>query len=105
MSNLKVDYEHLAELVQHLDAGLAAMGSEGDTSDQIADAAGDAQLAGKIRAFGSSWEFHRQHVQDTLSWLKTSIQNIHDALESVDQQLGTSLNSADGPSSASPKTA
>jgi len=105
MSDLKVDYDHLGELVQHLNVGLAAMGSEGDTSDKIADAAGDSQLAGKIRSFGSSWEFHRQHVQDTLSWLKTSVENIHDHLESVDQQLGTALKGSAHSSSSSSRMA
>lgn len=95
MSDLKVDYDQLAQLIQHLDQGLAAMGSEGDTSSQIADAAGDGQLASKIRSFGSSWEYHRQHIQDELNWLKSSVQNIHDLLESVDKQLAGGLTGSD----------
>lgn len=91
MSDLKVDYDHLAELIGHLDAGLAAMGSESDTSNQIADAAGDPQLADKIRSFGSSWEFHRQHVQDTLSWLKNNTTLIHDQFAALDQSLANGL--------------
>jgi len=91
MSDLKVDYDHLAELTSHLDAGLAAMGSEGDTSNQIADAAGDGQLADKIRSFGSSWEFHRQHAQDTLIWLKNNTKLIHDQFAALDKALANGL--------------
>ncbi len=101
MSDLKVDYDHLAELLRHLDAGLGAMDSEGDTSDRIADAAGDAQLAGKIRSFGSSWEFHRQNVQENFSWLKTNIEHIHDQLESVDAQLANGLTGSDSSTGSS----
>jgi hypothetical protein len=98
MSDLKVDYDHLAELVQYLDAGLAAMGSEGDTSDRIADAAGDGQLADKIRSFGSSWEYHRQHVQDTLTWLKNNTNQISEQFKSVDVQLAQGLSGQDSSS-------
>jgi hypothetical protein len=105
MSDLRVDYDHLGELVQHLDAGLAAMGSEGDTSDQIADAAGDSQLGDKIRSFGSSWEYHRQNVQDTLTWLRKNTKLIHDQFESVDQQLAAGLTGSDKSSTNSSKTA
>lgn len=102
MSDLKVDYDQLRDLIHHLDLGLAAMQSEPDTSDQIADAAGDGTLAGKIRSFGSSWEVHRLHIGQELAWLKTSIENIRDQLETVDTKLASVVSGADEPKGATP---
>jgi len=95
MSDLKVDYDQLGDLVRHLDLGLAAMQAESDTSDQIADAAGDGTLASKIRSFGSSWEVHRLHIGQELAWLKTSIENIREQLEAVDTKLASVVTGPD----------
>lgn len=89
--HIKVDYGQLGELEQKLSRVVSVMSTELEASATLATMVGDAGLAAKVIGFGQSWNKHRFEIRDNLEFLRDSVKNIHEQLESVDAHLASGL--------------
>lgn len=90
-SQMKVDYDMLAELEAHLTNALNVLGMDLESSATIAAHSGDPRLGARIAEFSTSWNKHRFDIKADLEWLRDSVKNIAVQLSEVDKSLAQGL--------------
>lgn len=88
---LKVDYDDLSHLERKLTHIISTMENDESTAAALAEAVGDAHLAGRIRDFGGSWEIHRAQIKEDIEWMHAKVEQISTELTKVDTDLANGL--------------
>lgn len=90
-SQVKLDYDALADLQAHLTNALNVLQMDIESSATIAVASGDTRLGARILEFNRSWNKHRYDIKDNLTWLRDSVKNIGEQFEATDSSLASGL--------------
>lgn len=90
-AQVKLDYEQLHELEQHLTNALDVLAMDIESSGTIAAASGDARLGAHIVDFNRAWNKHRYDIKDQLEWLRDSVKNIAEQFAETDRTLATGI--------------
>jgi len=91
MADLVLDLERLRELKNDLEAVVKEFKNADDFSDDVADATGQDDLAGKVRDFASKWNDKRKKMLADVENLQAQIKAISDGFTKVDSGLAKAL--------------
>ncbi len=91
VDQLKVDTSRLIEAGTALRVVATEFEHADARSDDVADAVGDDELAGKIRDFSDNWDDKRAKMLGDIQTLAESAKATGEAFEAVEQSLTNSL--------------
>jgi uncharacterized phage infection (PIP) family protein YhgE len=91
VADLKLDLELLDKLSSDLAAVVAEFKNADDFSDDVAEATGQDDLAGKVRDFASKWNDKRGKMTTEVENLQKQISGISKGFTSVDDGLAKAL--------------
>lgn len=93
--DLNIDLARLDRLRNDLGAIVKEFQSDDEFSDTVAQATGQARLAGKVRDFAHAWNRKREDMRKNVQGLVTTLGVVTDNFTKVDTDLAKALRDGD----------